>query len=45
MPRKRKKAKERYTWVFFVNAASDKEEPIVNGKSEKPRCLRLKGQN
>ena len=35
-----KKCKQRNTWVFFVNAAGGKEQPIVIGKSEKPRCFK-----
>ena len=35
-----KKAKQRNTWTFFVNAAGKKEDPIVIGKSEKPRCFK-----
>ena len=35
-----KKAKQRNTWAFFVNAAGEKEDPIVIGKSAKPRCFK-----
>ena len=35
-----KNAKQRNTWAFFVNAAGDKEDPIVIGKSVKPRCFK-----
>ena len=35
-----KKAKQRNTWAFFVNAAGGKEDPIVIGKSAKPRCFK-----
>ena len=35
-----KKAKQRNTWTFFVNAAGKKEDPIVIGKSEKPRYFK-----
>lgn len=34
-----KKAKQRNTWTFFVNAAGEKEDPIVIGKYKKPRCF------
>ena len=34
-----KKSMQRNTWAFFVNAAGGKEDPIVIGKSEKPRCF------
>ena len=33
-------AKQQNSWAFFVNAAGDKEDPIVIGKSTKPRCFR-----
>ena len=35
-----KKAKQRNTWAFFVNAAGEKEDPIVIGKYARPRCLK-----
>ena len=35
-----KKAKQRLTIAFFVNAAGGKEQPIVIGKSAKPRCFK-----
>ena len=35
-----KKAKQRNTWAFFVNAAGEKEDPIVIGRSAKPRCFK-----
>ena len=35
-----KKFKYRVTVAFLVNAASDKEDPIVIWKSENPRCFR-----
>ena len=35
-----KKSMQRNTWAFFVNAAGGKEDPIVIGKSEKPRCFK-----
>ena len=34
-----KKAKERLTISFFVNAAGGREPPIVIGKSANPRCF------
>lgn len=38
--REGKKAKERLTISFFVNAVGDKEPPIVIGKAAKPRCFK-----
>ena len=35
-----KKAKQRNTWAFFVNAAGEKEDPIVIGKYARPRCFK-----
>lgn len=35
-----KQAKQRNTWAFFVNAAGGKEDPIIIGKSAKPRCFK-----
>ena len=35
-----KKAKQRITWTFFVNAAGGKEDPIVIGKCSKPPCFK-----
>lgn len=35
-----KKSKHRVTVAFLVNAAGDKEDPIVIWKSENPRCFR-----
>ena len=35
-----KKSKQRFTVAFLVNAAGEKETPIVIWKSEKPRCFR-----
>ena len=35
-----KKAKERFTISFFVNAAGGRELPIVIGKSANPRCFK-----
>ena len=35
-----KKAKERLTISFFVNAAGEKEPPIIIGKSATPRCFK-----
>ena len=35
-----KKAKERITVAFFVNAAGGKELPIVIGKAASPRCFK-----
>ena len=35
-----KQSKQRNTWAFFVNAAGGKEDPIVIGQSEKPRCFK-----
>ena len=35
-----KKAKQRNTWDFFVNAAGEKEDPIVIGKYARPRCFK-----
>jgi len=35
-----KKSKNRLTVAFFVNAAGEKEKPIVIWKSANPRCLR-----
>ena len=41
-----KKAKQRLTWAFFVNAGGGKEPPIVIGKSVRPRCFKtLKDMN
>ena len=34
-----KKAKQRNTWAFFVNAARGKEDLIIIGKYAKPRCF------
>ena len=28
------------TWAFFVNAAGEKEDPIIIGKYAKPRCFK-----
>lgn len=40
-----KNSKYRNTWAFFVNAAGEKEDPIVIGKSANPRCFkRLKNK-
>ena len=36
----RKKAKQRLTVALLVNAAGEKEPPIVIWKSEKPRCFK-----
>ena len=35
-----KKAKERLTISFLVNAAGEKEVPVVIGKAAKPRCFK-----
>ena len=35
-----KQAKQRNTWAFSVNAAGEKEDPIVKGKYTKPRCFK-----
>ena len=35
-----KKAKQRLTWAFFVNAEEDKEDPVVIGTSVSPRCFK-----
>ena len=35
-----KKAKQRLTWAFFVNAEGEKEGPVVIGTSVSPRCLK-----
>ena len=35
-----KQSKQRNTWAFFVNAAGEKEQPIVIGKSQKPGCFK-----
>ena len=35
-----KKAKERLTISFFVNAGGGREPPIVIGKSANPRCFK-----
>ena len=35
-----KRSKERLTCALFVNAAGDKEKPIIIGKSANPRCFR-----
>ena len=35
-----KKAKQRLTISFFVNAAGEKEVPVVIGKAAKPRCFK-----
>ena len=35
-----KKYKQRLTVAFFVNAAGEKEKPVVIWRSENPRCLR-----
>ena len=32
--------KQRNTWASFVNAAGGKEDPIVIGQSERPRCFK-----
>ena len=37
---RRKQAKEKLTISFFVNAAGGMEQPIVIGKSAKPRCFK-----
>ena len=34
-----KQAKQRNTWAFFVNAAGEKEDPIVIERYVRPRCL------
>ena len=34
-----KKSKDRVTVVFFINAAGEKEPPIVIGKSKSPHCF------
>ena len=34
-----KQAKQRHTWAFFVNAAGEKEDPIVIGTYAKPPCF------
>ena len=34
-----KQAKQRNTWAFFVNAADEKEDPIVIGRYVQPRCF------
>ena len=34
-----KQGKQRNTWAFFVNAAGEKEDPIVVGRYAKPRCF------
>lgn len=34
-----KQANQRNTWAFFVNAAGEKEDPIVIGKYAKPHCF------
>ncbi|XP_068712181.1 tigger transposable element-derived protein 6-like [Montipora foliosa] len=36
----RKQSKQRNMWAFFVNAAGEKEDPIVIGQSERPRCFK-----
>ena len=39
-----KQAKQRKTWAFFVNAAGEKDDPIIIGKYAKSRCfISLKG--
>ena len=35
-----RKAKQRLTISFLVNAAGDKEVPVVIGKAAKPRCFK-----
>lgn len=35
-----KKAKQRLTWAFFVNAEEEKEDPVVIGTSVSPRCFK-----
>lgn len=35
-----KKSKQRFTWAYFVSASGDKEDPIVVGKSARPRCFK-----
>ena len=35
-----KQAKQRLTWAFFTNAAGEKEDPVVIGKSASPRCFK-----
>jgi hypothetical protein len=34
-----KKAKERITVLFCVNAAGEKEQPLIINKSLRPRCF------
>ena len=34
-----KQAKQRNTWAFFVNAAGEKEDPIVIERYVRPRCF------
>ena len=34
-----KKAKQRLTWVFFVNAEGEKEDPVID-TSVSPRCFK-----
>ena len=35
-----KQAKQRLTWAFFTNAAGEKEDPVMIGKSANPRCFK-----
>ena len=35
-----KEAKQRNTWAFFVNAAGEKENPVVIGKYARPRYFK-----
>ena len=35
-----KKAKQRLTWAFFVNAEGEKEDTVVIGTSVSPRCFK-----
>ena len=35
-----KKAKQRLTWAFFVNAEGEKEDPVVIGTSVSSRCFK-----
>ena len=35
-----KQAKQRITWMFFVNVSGKKEDPVVIGKSANARCFK-----
>ena len=37
---RRQESKQRFTIAFMVNAAGEKEKPVVIWKSANPRCFR-----